>query len=322
MAAALRQATSQHGHGSWLDRIVLQREAFRRLSEKPVLRPMGRDEERGVFNPGVIRLDGKGSELFMLYRADGCDGVSHLKAAASSTGGMSWERTGRALQNPSDHVQLEDPRLTRIEGSIIMTCTEANLSEGSWRIGIYALSDEKFSRVGGIGGGNENNKNGVLFPERIEGKYVMMTRPTPRQGTPAAEPQSIGLSAADDLGGPWTAEARSFIEPREHWETGRVGAAAPPVLIKIGNDNEAWFILYHASDRGNVYRLGGALFDYKLKDQLWRSPVPLLEPEMPWEKKNIVGKGGIVFSCNLIEMERGARTFYGAGDFFIGVAGI
>ena len=142
----MQQITSQNRRGSWIDKIVLQQKAFRRLSEKPVLRPMGSDEERGVFNPGVIRLDGKDSELFMLYRADGHDGVSHLKAAASTSGGMSWERTGRAVKNPSDHVQLEDPRLTRIEGSIIMTCTEANLSEGSWRIGIYALSDGKFSR--------------------------------------------------------------------------------------------------------------------------------------------------------------------------------
>ncbi|MDE1824622.1 MAG: hypothetical protein KGI00_03185 [Candidatus Micrarchaeota archaeon] len=137
----LRQS---NGRQPWLAMIQQGRE-LERISQKPILSPAKRGaiEARGVFNPAVVEM---GASLLMVYRAEGRDGVSRLRGATSSDG-LNWRRNGIMLDSPGQHLQLEDPRLTRMtDGRIIMTCTEANMLEQVAKIAIYEHAGKSLKR--------------------------------------------------------------------------------------------------------------------------------------------------------------------------------
>ncbi|MDE1824621.1 MAG: glycosidase [Candidatus Micrarchaeota archaeon] len=150
-----------------------------------------------------------------------------------------------------------------------------------------------------------SDKDGALFPERINGEYKMLRRPWP----------NIEIASSKELSGPWTTETEGFMTPRKGmWDNGWVGGGAPPILTDNG-----WFILYHGADTDKVYRLGAALVE---KDNpakvLWRSEKPLLEPKLEWEINGVVSN--VVFACAAIERNGNLWVWYGGADSAIGAA--
>lgn len=149
----------------------------------------------------------------------------------------------------------------------------------------------------------EDNKDHVLFPRKIRGRYVSFHR----------RPPSIWIAWSDDL-----REWRDFqvvMEPRpENWDCKRVGAGGVPIETPYG-----WLVLYHAYDFNHVYRLGACLLDLEDPTRVIARPKPfLLQPEETWELKGDVPN--VVFSAANPVVDGTVYVYYGGADRVIGLA--
>ena len=151
------------------------------------------------------------------------------------------------------------------------------------------------------------NKNVVLFPEKIGGRYAKLDRPmtqTSRRG-------DIWISFSPDLlhwGDP-----RPVMTPRPRkWDSHKIGPGAPPLKTDAG-----WLIIYHgvrATAAGLLYRLGAALLD---REEPWRVigrvSEAILSPIAPEDFQGNVGN--VVFTCGAILEDDGElKVYYGAAD--------
>ncbi|AKI96868.1 glycoside hydrolase family 130 protein [Kosmotoga pacifica] len=261
-------------------------------------------ESRYVFNCAVIKRNG----LFhMIYRAQGDDMVSRF-GYAISTDGIKFNRLEAPVYGPASQWELygvEDPRLTEVDGKIYMLYTA--YSPNGVRVSMAATEDfirwERF----GVVIPDVNNKDAALFPEKVNGKYVMFHRIEP----------DIYLAFSDDLIH-WD-DFISIAGPREgYWDNKKIGVGAPPIKL-----DEGWLVLYHGVENTArpTYRLGFMLLDLNdPRKVLKRSEEPILEPEMEWEIFG--GVPNVVFSDAMVEHEGKYYIYYGAADNHIALATI
>ena len=142
-----------------------------------------------VFNPAVIHHDG----LFhMFYRAQGLDWISRIGYAVSADG-THWNRMRRPILEPTDGTDsrgIEDPRVTEIDGVFWMTYTAYGREfhgpgepthAGGGILPMIARSHNliAWERLGPIVRG-EDNKDHVLFPRKIGGRYTVLHRRWPQ----------------------------------------------------------------------------------------------------------------------------------------------
>lgn len=154
------------------------------------------------------------------------------------------------------------------------------------------------------------NKNWVLFPEKINGKFAILHSVSP----------DVQIDYADRLedldNGNQVIKSRfGQKEPREEWDTWIRGAGPSPV--KTG---EGWLILYHATNRKDLhkYKLGALLLDINNpKRVLARSSAPLLTSEKWYEND---WKSGVVYACGAAVKDRTLYVYYGGGDKHVCVA--
>jgi predicted GH43/DUF377 family glycosyl hydrolase len=259
-------------------------------------------ESKFVFNPAVI-YDG---ELFhMLYRAQGEDMVSRLGYAVS-TDGIHWNRMDKPVFSPKTQYELygvEDPRITKLENHYYVTYTAYSPK------GIYvSLARTKnfyiYERFGIILP-ESPNKDAALFPEKINGKYVLIHRIEP----------DIWLAFSDDLKN-WE-DYVSIAGPRNgYWDNLKIGAGAPPIKTEYG-----WLLLYHGVENTPrpTYRLGFMLLDLNdPRKVIKRSEEPILEPEEEWEIFG--GVPNVVFSDSFVDYKDKYLVHYGAADNYIALA--
>ena len=290
---------------------------LKRHPDNPVLLPIPDStwECSNVFNPGVIHHNG----LFhMFYRAQGLDWISRIGYAVSSDG-VHWNRMRNPLLEPTNKDEtrgIEDPRITEIDGTFYMTYTAyGTIYHGTGespylRGGVTPMIARSsnlitWDRIGPIVKG-EDNKDHVLFPEKIAGKFTAFHRRRP----------DIWLATSLDLfNWPESGMFRVFGPSEENeWESSKVGANGPPIKTDHG-----WLVLYHATDHKNVYRFGVCLLDLENPTRvLHRSPVPIFEPLELWEIKGDVPN--VVFSCANVLVGGTIYVFYAGGDHVIGLA--
>jgi predicted GH43/DUF377 family glycosyl hydrolase len=279
---------------------------MKRFHNNPILEPVPGHywQNRLVFNAAALYA---GQKVHLIYRAMGDDNVSRLGYASSSDGHSVDSREPEPVFAPANsHEELgcEDPRLTLIDGECLMAYTAygdplaniyqvsltkitlEDLLSGNWKWG------ERWLPFNGI-----LNKDAVLFPRKVHGRYVMYHRIEP----------SICMAYSDDLKR-WC-DVRSVMRPRsDSWDSLKVGAAGPPIEI-----NEGWLFIYHGVDFNYVYRLGALLID---KDDpatiLYRSKKPILEPTEPYERFGKVPN--VVFSCGSVMMDGKLLVYYGGAD--------
>ncbi len=272
----------------------------------PILKPIPHHnwESRFVFNPAVV-YDG---QLFhMLYRAQGEDMVSRLGYAVSIDG-VNFKRLDQPVFEPANDDELygvEDPRITKIEDYYYMLYTA--YSPRGPRVALARTKNFMIWERMGLILTDEENKDAALFPEKIDGKYVLLHR----------IPPDIWLAFSDDLKN-WT-DFVKIASPRPGmWDDLKIGAGAPPIKTEHG-----WLLLYHGVQKAarNIYRLGFMLLDLKDPTKvIKRSEDPVLEPEMPWEKFG--GVPNVVFSDAMVEYEDEYYIYYGGADTVIGLATI
>lgn len=268
-----------------------------------------------VFNPAVIHHNG----LFhMWYRAQGFDWVSHIGYAVS-VDGLHWNRLRQPVLSPadgSDSRGIEDPRVVVIDGVFYMTYTaygRESQGEGAYtHLGgsitpLIARSRNliAWEQVGAIARG-ENNKDHVLFPRRINGRYAALHRRWPH----------VWLAYSDDLIN-WPEEMMDPIYgPRRDnwWDSRSVGSNGVPIETEHG-----WLLINHAYDDQHVYRLGVVLVDLEDPTLVINRPSdPIFWPEEIWELRGDVPQ--VVFSCANPVVDGVVYVYYGGADHVIGLA--
>ncbi len=268
-----------------------------------------------VFNPGVVY---DGGLFHMLYRAQGLDWVSRLGYAVSRDG-LHWNRLRRPVLEPSGPDEsrgVEDPRLVRIDGVFYLTYTAYSAQPGGQRppahaagsiLPMIARSENliHWDRLAPIVRG-EDNKDHVLFPRRVGGRFAALHRRWP----------NVWLAYSDDLLS-WPAEAMAPIfgpRPDNGWDGASVGSNGVPIETDHG-----WLLMYHAYDAGHVYRFGACLLDRDDPSRVVRRPqAPIFWPEELWELRGDVPN--VVFSGANPVVDGVVYIFYGGGDHVIGLA--
>jgi predicted GH43/DUF377 family glycosyl hydrolase len=265
-------------------------------------------ESANVFNASVIHDNG----LFhMHYRAQGLDWISRIGYAVSQDG-VQWNRLRRPVLAPEGLREargVEDPRVTRLDDMFYMAYTAYGRSAaaGFDITPMFARSRNlvAWERLGPLVTG-EDNKDHLLFPRRINGRYVALHR----------RPPQVWLAESDDLL-TWPAEhMRPIFGPRPDngWDEKRVGGNGVPIETEAG-----WLMLYHAYNNQHEYRMGVALLDRDDPGQVLRRPRDFIfEPEELWELRGDVPN--VVFSCANPVVAGQVYVYYGAADHVIGLA--
>ena len=157
------------------------------------------------------------------------------------------------------------------------------------------------------------NRNGVLFPRKIGGSYMMLSRPSDSGHTPFGD---IFLSQSPDL--VYWGKHRHVMAPRKGWESTKIGAGPVPIETERG-----WLLFYHGvltSCNGFVYSFGAALLD---REEPWkvlrRGSEYLLSPQRDYECVGDVPN--VTFPCAaLTDADTGRiAIYYGCADTCTGI---
>jgi beta-1,4-mannooligosaccharide/beta-1,4-mannosyl-N-acetylglucosamine phosphorylase len=282
-----------------------------RYSANPVIRRNPFPTANSVFNSAVVPF---GDGYAGVFRCDDTQRQMQLHAGFSPDG-LQWtlnpERIHFAAQD-DDIGRWEfgyDPRVCWIDDRYYVTW--CNGYHGP-TIGMAWTTDfQTFHQM-------ENaflifNRNGVLFPRRIGGDYLMLSRPSDNGHTPFGD---IFVSRSQDLVH-W-GRHRFVMGVGPGWQSTKVGAGPVPIETR-----EGWLLFYHGvltSCNGFVYSMGAALLDL---DQPWkvihRSAPYLLAP---WEPYECVGDvPNVVFPCAALTDADDGRIaiYYGCADTVTGL---
>ncbi len=263
-----------------------------------------------VFNPGAIEHGG--NHLLML-RVQTRGRETRLMVAESGDGRSFDIRPYvvefRGLSRVIGAVyHVYDPRITRVDGEyLVMVALDTDFG---CRLGVARTTDFVSFEFLGLAS-KDDMRNGVLFPERVGGRYLRLDRPNkvrlPEGGTTGDE---IWLSESYDLV-EWD-PVRRVISGRAHYWDELVGPGPPPVKTRAG-----WLLVYHGVAThfasANIYQAGALLLD--LSDPsvvLARTGNNILEPRDPWE---MVGQvPNVVFPTGLIVDEFDENGFAATGS--------
>ena len=233
--------------------------------------------------------------------------ISHFRRVLLDKTGM---RVKKIEQKPSFYgtpfdgeLGVEDARITKIDKGYVMTYV--SLSKFNSISSSYALSkDGKNWHKRGIIFRHQN-KDCVLFPKKIKGRYVAFTRP---EGNFEFSLPHMWISFSKDLEH-W-GDDYSVLVSKKGWDSNRVGAGCPPILTKKG-----WLEIYHGVHPKMGYCMGAALFDknnpYKLLARGYHD-LPLLTPTTEYEKKGYMPN--VVFPTGLIEDKDKVLLYCGGAD--------
>jgi beta-1,4-mannooligosaccharide/beta-1,4-mannosyl-N-acetylglucosamine phosphorylase len=232
--------------------------------------------------------------------------------AGRSKDGLNWEIANERIQfqpaegfEPMEWGYGYDPRVCWIEDRYYVTW--CNSFAGWPTIGVaYTYDFETFYQM-------ENaflpfNRNGVLFPRRINGNFAMLSRPSDRGHTPFGE---IYYSESPDM--TYWGKHRLVMRPAGGWQSTKIGAGPIPI-----ETTESWLMLYHGvltSCNGFVYSMGAALLDiHQPWKVLYRTEPYLLHPREIYEQVGDVPN--VAFPCAALTDAATGRMaiYYGGAD--------
>nr|MEE4269311.1 glycoside hydrolase family 130 protein [Candidatus Krumholzibacteria bacterium] len=288
-----------------------------------------------VFNPGAVRA-GQTDILLLRVQTRGRRTftvpavVNEAQKVTVAPRPTHFDWQGQEPAGPIFHIY--DARITRIDGQLFVV-TAVDL-EGGCRLAIWratGVPDHPFAGLDQLlfcgWSAHPDTRNGVLFPEKIHGRYAMLERPN-LVAIPGAPPtgSAIVLSMSDDLVS-WEDQG-PVMEGHFHYWDELVGSGPPPLKTRHG-----WLHLYHGVathfQAANIYQVGAVLLD--LDDPrrvIARTRDNLLEPRLPWELTgqvpNVVFPGGLtvdsVDAQGFAPDTAAVRVYYGAADTAVGLA--
>ncbi len=295
----------------WEPRPAGSRATIWRSSRNPIIPRDLIERSNSIFNSavvpfgdgfaGVFRVDDTTREM-NLHAGHSADGINWTIEPATIQWAAIDGRTSE-IQGVFEHAY--DPRVTWLEDRYYVTW--CNGYHGP-TIGIgYTYDFKTFHQL-------ENaflpfNRNGVLFPRRVNGQYLMLSRPSDNGHTPFGD---IFVSESPDLIH-WGRHRHVMGTRSWTWESTKIGAGPTPI-----ETTEGWLLFYHGvltSCNGYVYSFGAALLDL---DEPWkviaRSRDYLISPQMPYEQIGDVPN--VTFPCAALVDGATDRVtiYYGAAD--------
>ncbi|MBI2632954.1 MAG: hypothetical protein HYW78_01010 [Parcubacteria group bacterium] len=303
-----------------------------RAEKNPIISPKPENnwEAWQTFNPGVILLNDK---INFLYRAIGKDAVSRLGYASSNDGFTIEERLPYPVYEHKMEERVfniysyfsggswggaEDPRPVRVDKEDTLYMTYIVCDEGL-RVALTSIKIDDFLNKKWrwqspqlISPPHAINKNWVIFPEKINGKYAILLSIVPE----------IEIAYCDSLDFDGTRFIHSDREfgpiknpSRNCWDKWIRGVGTVPLRTPYG-----WLVLYHAMDSDwSKYKVGAMLLDLHDPTKiLARSPEPILEPTEIYENNGF--KSGVVYASGVVIKDEKILIYYGAADSYVGVA--
>lgn len=313
MAKVIGQATPNI---PWQEKPQGETAVLWRYGANPIIGRDGNKRSNSVFNSAVVPFEGGFAGVFR------CDSrsISMDLFLGRSQDGLRWDIQDEPIVfEGADGEILEkeyryDPRVCFLEDRYYITW--CNGYHGP-TIGVaYTYDFKTFVQI-------ENaflpfNRNGVLFPRKIGGRYMMMSRPSDNGHTPFGD---IFVSQSPDM--EFWGKHRFMMGTIKGNESAWQGTKIGPGPVPIETD-EGWLLIYHGvltTCNGYVYRMGSAILDL---DEPWkvkyRSKDYILAPTELYECVGDVPN--VVFPCAaLCDAPTGRMAiYYGCADTVTGIA--
>ncbi len=287
-----------------------------RYEANPIIGRNGNARSNSVFNSAVVPFEGGFAGVFR------CDSrsISMDIYLGRSEDGLVWkiEDEPMVFEGADGEILNKeyryDPRVCFLEDRYYVTW--CNGYHGP-TIGVaYTFDFKKFVQL-------ENaflpyNRNGVLFPRKIQGNYMMMSRPSDTGHTPFGD---IFVSQSPDMEfwGRHRFMMGTIRTNESAWQSTKIGPGPIPIEM-----DEGWLLIYHGvltSCNGYVYRMGCAILD---RDEPWkvkhRSKDYILAPHALYECVGDVPN--VVFPCAALSDSATGRIaiYYGCADTVTGLA--
>ncbi len=301
----------------------------------PVLSPKPSHwESVATFNPAAL-FDGE--KVHLLYRAIGWNNMSSVGYATSDDGLNFSERLTHPIyssRTPTEMVHglpyegndeftsggggwggCEDPRITLIDDTVYMTY----VAYDGWsapRVAITSISFDNF-KAGNwkwkkpllISRPDQVNKNAALFPEKVNGKYVIFHRIFPNMlidFVPDLEFKKQRWLRGD-----------AKIKPRpSFWDSRKLGVGPPPLKTEAG-----WLVVYQGVDDRDPgrYKMGAMILDSNDPTKvLYRARLPIAVPDAEYENQG--HKWGVIYPCGAAVIKNQLYIYYGGADMVTCVA--
>ena len=284
-----------------------------RYSENPIIKRNPLPNVARIFNSAVMPYEGK---YIGVFRGEQRDGMPHIYLGRSDDA-INWEFEPEKIPftdengSPFMPIYAYDPRLVKVKDTYyIMWCQDAY----GPTIGIAETTDFKtFRRI-------ENpflpyNRNAVLFPRKINNRFVMLSRPCDNGHTAFGD---IFLTESPDMEF-WGHHRHVMGKSENWWENLKIGGGAAPIETTKG-----WLLFYHGvvnTCNGYVYSIGAAILDINEPSKvLHRCSNYILSPEEWYEERGFVPN--VCFPCAaLTDADTGRiAIYYGCADSYVGVA--
>lgn len=291
----------------------MEKRIFEKYNKNPIVTPaMMPINVLYVFNPGAIKFNG---QYILMMDCTTLDDI-HRFWIARSDDGINFTPDPEPVKWPEPdpcfrEVYVYEPRITKFGDEYIILYA-SDLGDSAVRIGIIKTKNfEHFERVSIAS--ELGNRNGCLFPEKIDSLYVRLDRPFDNE----INNSSIWLSYSPDLvfwgkSKPLTYKGNMFCDAH------KIGGGAVPIKTEQG-----WLEIYHTVSttcNGFIYRLKACLLDLKDPSVVLKYTRNfILWPEYDYEMHGRTSN--VVFTCNALPEDDGTvRIYYGAADSSIGLA--
>ena len=284
-----------------------------RYSENPIIKRNPIEGVARIFNSALVPFEG---EYIGVFRGEQTDGIPFIYLGRSSDA-IHWEFEKERIHfvdeqgNAFDPVYAYDPRCVKVEDTYyIMWCGDFYGAA----IGMAKTVDFKtFIRI-------ENpflpfNRNAVLFPKKINGNFMMMSRPSDSGHTPFGD---IFLSESPDLVY-WGKHKHIMGRGTGWWDSVKIGGGAAPI-----ETSEGWLLFFHGvtgTCNGLVYSMSAAILDIDNPSIVkYRCKNFILTPEAEYEERGFVSN--VCFPCATLHDEATGRiaVYYGAADTYVALA--
>lgn len=285
-----------------------------RYSENPVIKRHPCTRVARVFNSALVPFE---DGFIGVFRGDNIDDIPHLYVGRSKNG-IDFDINPNPIHfvdekgNPiPDTCYQYDPRVIPLEGKYyVVWCDDL----GGPAISIAVTTDfVKFVKVDAPF--LPYNRNGVLFPRKVNDKYLMLSRPSDSGHTAFGD---IFLSESKDLEY-WGKHRLVARNGWEWWCNLKIGAGPVPI-----ETDEGWLIFIHGVDRtcnGYVYSIGAMILDRDDPSKvLYRCSPFLMTPEEQYETVGFVSN--VIFpTCTLVDAPTGRiAIYYGCADTYTSLA--
>jgi len=316
-----------------------------RCNENPIITPGKYDwRKAAVFNPAVII---ENNRFYLYERAGGSlNPFKCVIGLLESDDGIHFTHVIEAPVIAPEmfsfpYGSVQDPRIVKIEGLYYLTYAirPCSMSYSPTGVGIpdsykpsypdgWGTAEHYLTRSGiavsedlahfehlcyttplGI-----NDRDNILFPEKIHGRFVLLRRPE----------EFIGQAYNTDVPAMWItysdnfldwSEPKLLIKPEAEWECKKVGGCTPPIKTDMG-----WLVLYHGVDRNNIYRVGAMLLDLEYPETvIARGHTFIMEPEAYYERFGLFIPN-VVFPTGAAVKDGLLYIYYGCADTAISLA--